>query len=539
MRKLGPLLLLPFLVSFPLTATAQNDDQLAKARGVALVRELKVITPQLKSPHNRIKSQLWAGNLIWNIDEKLGREFFSDAMTWFREFLASIKPDDPYFQTHSAMFELRSEIALIVAKRDPGAALDFVRATQTTDRAASPDERSLEEKSLEISIATKMASTDPARALRLAQQNLKSSYSPDLPDTVWQLWRRSPELGSQLANEIATKLMNEKLLLNPRAASLAINLLLMTRRSEVKLEANLNKPPILPDEMARELLQKMVNEVSSYAPKDKWTANSSFLSLDSSLQSYGTDFTAIVPGVEAIAQKKMTEVGAPNIAALNYAPERTTFNVLISAGELERARQFIDEHISNPYQRQLSLDTIEKQRININTSKGNFEEALETVRAFRDSKERGEWLVLVLQQIEQQLKGAAAVKVLEQARALLPVEVHDPSEMTPLLEIARLFSRYDSKRAFEIVNPLIDRFNELSAAVRELQGFSSETFEAGEMNLYKAGSVMGQAGHLSRVIGTLALADFDGSKAAADRIQPFEVRVRAYLEIAAQTIEAK
>ena len=540
MRPARPLLLLlSFFIPFPLTATAQNDAQHAKARGVALVREIKELAPQLKSPTNRIKTQLWAGNLIWDTDEKLGREFFSDAMTWFREFLASIKPDDPYFQTHSSMSKLRSEIALIVAQRDPDAALDFVRATQTNDRAASPNDRSVEETSLEISIAAKMARKDPARALRLAQQNLKSSYSPELPDTVWQLWKRSPELGSQLATEIATKLMNEKLLLHPTAAGVAINLLLVTCRSEVKLAAKLNKPPILPDALARELLQKMVNEVSSYTPKDKWNANSSFLSLAGSLESYGADFRAIMPGVEAIAQKKMAEVGAPNIAPLNYGVEQTTVSVLVSTGELQRARRYVDEHISNPYQRQLYLDTIEKQRINIATNMGEFEEALETVRGFRDSKERGEELLVILRQIEQQLKGATAIKVLERARALLPAEVHDQSEMTPLLEIARVFSMYDSKRALEIVNPLIDQFNELSAAARALQGFSSEPFEAGEMNLYNGGNVPMDADHLSRVIGALALADFDGAKAAADRIRPFEVRVRAYLEIASHTIEAK
>jgi hypothetical protein len=249
-----------------------------------------------------------------------------------------------------------------------------------------------------------------------------------------------------------------------------------------------------------------------------------------------------VPGIEATVQKKMDEVDAPNIASLNYGPEQIstmTVNSFIQTGDLERARQFVDEHFSNPYQRQLFLDTIEKQRINIDISKGKFEEALENIRAFRDNKERAEQLVSFLMQIEQQVKGATAIKLLEQARALLPVEVHDQSEMTPLLEIARLFSRYDSKRALEILNPLIDRFNELSAAARELQGFTSEPFEAGEMNLYNGGNVPMQAGHLSKVIGTLALADFDGAKMAADRIQPFEVRVRAYLEIASQTIEAK
>ncbi len=34
--------------------------------------------------------------------------------------------------------------------------------------------------------------------------------------------------------------------------------------------------------------------------------------------------------------------------------------------------------------------------------------------------------------------------------------------MNALLEIARVTSRYDSKRAFEMVEPLIDQFNEMS-----------------------------------------------------------------------------
>jgi hypothetical protein len=61
--------------------------------------------------------------------------------------------------------------------------------------------------------------------------------------------------------------------------------------------------------------------------------------------------------------------------------------------------------------------------------------------------------------------------------------------MNALLEIARAFSRYDSKRAFEILDPLIDQFNELAAAARTLEGFGSEAFENGELSFYNGGSL--------------------------------------------------
>ena len=47
--------------------------------------------------------------------------------------------------------------------------------------------------------------------------------------------------------------------------------------------------------------------------------------------------------------------------------------------------------------------------------------------------------------------------------------------MTALLEFARAFSNYDVKRSFEIVDPLIDQFNEICEAARKLEGLVVNT----------------------------------------------------------------
>jgi len=131
-----------------------------------------------------------------------------------------------------------------------------------------------------------------------------------------------------------------------------------------------------------------------------------------------------------------------------------------------------------------------------------------------------------------------AINLLEQARALLgtSVQAQDQDEMNALFEIGRAFSRYDSKRSFEIVDPLIDQVNEICAAARTLEGFGAEYFEDDELNLLNGSNVAQAVTRMSNTLGTLAVSNFDRAKAAADRLRLAEVRLRAYLDIAQQSI---
>jgi hypothetical protein len=135
-------------------------------------------------------------------------------------------------------------------------------------------------------------------------------------------------------------------------------------------------------------------------------------------------------------------------------------------------------------------------------------------------------------------KRATALSLLEQARGLLPPspQAEDQEQMGALLEIARAFSPYDSKRSFEMIDPLIEQFNDICAAARTLEGFGLQSFANDELDLANEGALAQITNQMSDVLGSLALVNFDRAKAASDKLRLGEVRLHVHLQIAERTI---
>ena len=109
--------------------------------------------------------------------------------------------------------------------------------------------------------------------------------------------------------------------------------------------------------------------------------------------------------------------------------------------------------------------------------------------------------------------------------------------MDMLLQIAATLGRYDATRAFQIVDPLIDQFNEISAAAVSMNGFGHDFYTDGELITSNDNPVASAANQLSSTLATLAMFDFDRAKIAADGIQRMDVRLSVFLAIAQETLE--
>ena len=554
---------------------ASKNQEFVKAKGVALVAELEGLIAEIKSPLTRIKAQLQAAQLLWSSDEKRASKYFADATTGFKEYLASVDPtDENYPQQYQIITELRFQIIQILTERDPDAALNFIYSSKpppnpTDDRRFYSTQESL----LEISIANQIARTDPSRALQIARQSLKSHYSVNLISTVALLRQKNPELASQFASDIASKLLNEKLLTKPEAASVVINLLGFSqnplRRSSGPSPGGDPRIPILSDEQFRDLLQKAVTEAlscprptpGSYSPE-----RDAALNLLYGLRSFGPEVDSVSGGGMTAVEKKLLELNPEAASGNQYqnvigtnsfeqavegigkapADQREQLYLQLAnreanKGETARARQIINDRVSNPYQRRQALANIDQQEMNAAVQKGKVEDALRLISGLRTPRERAIQIAQIANQIGPGQKRANAITFLEQAKSLLSssLQAQDQEQMNALIAIARAFGKLDPKRSFEILDPLIDQVNDLCTAARTLEGFGMDNYEDDELNLQNGNSVSQVVNRMSTAIGSLALVNFERARAASDRLRLPEVRLRAYMEIAQQTIQAK
>jgi len=211
----------------------------------------------------------------------------------------------------------------------------------------------------------------------------------------------------------------------------------------------------------------------------------------------------------------------------------------VATGDVAGARQILIDRISNPFKRQQALASLEQQMIYNAVGRGKFDEALRGIANLRTPRERALLLSQIVNQIGPGQKRATVLNLLELARSMLgpSLQAAGNEQMNALLEIGRAFSLYDSKRGFEIVEPLLDQFNELSTAAVVLNGFGQTYYQGGELVIQNGNSVGTTANQLIIALGNLALVDFDRAKACADRVNLPEVRLAAYLAIAQQSTQ--
>lgn len=576
-------------------ATSKNREG-AKAKGIALLLDLRDAIAQIKSPSTRINAQLTAANLLREADEKGATKYLTDAVAELREMLTTPSGDEDEdeekaMEQFSSVSQLRNDVIRILAETDPEAALNFLHSTAPKySPYGNPNELANQESTLELSIVDQIARKDPNRALQIAKKNLKKAYSPALMNTASQLAEKNPELAAELVKDITSKLLAEdKLISKIEAATLAMALTSYYNSTDKHVDLPLTadspnavqtlkvqqglRPGLVSEQEYKQLIQRLVREVVAYNPSaSAYPGGDALWIVMAQLKTMGPELDKIASGSVAALEKKQTELTGNNqtnqwvnqfqeistviannpvegaMEAIEKAPAqfREQLYVMLATkeannGDLNRAKQILNEHVSNPFQRNQALRSIEQTELDRAMSSGKIEEALKNIAALKTPADRAEQLLQLAPQIGSEQKRATALSLLEQARALLPAspQAEDQTQMNALLEIARAYSPYDSKRSFEMVDPLIEQFNDLCIAARTLEGFGFQNFDHDELDMQGEASLAGIADQLAEVMGNLALINFDRAKATTEKLRLPEVRLHIYMRIAEQTIKGK
>ncbi|HTG94961.1 MAG TPA: PPC domain-containing protein [Pyrinomonadaceae bacterium] len=244
-----------------------KDEDDRKAKGLALLNDILNSIPEIRQPQTRIRVKLQSATLLWSIDEKKAAKLLSESVTDANNYLLGLKPEDSSYDDAAQWAQqIRAEAVQTLAFRDPEAALSLLRTTRKPIKSET-DRRALEsDRQFELSLASQIAAKNPQRAFELAEESLKDGFSNTLIQTLASLSKANPELGATLAKDITARLLDTKLLQNPEAFDIAINLI-----GRPFAGSNNGQPSnaVISEQDYRALVQKALTEALSAKGSDQ------------------------------------------------------------------------------------------------------------------------------------------------------------------------------------------------------------------------------------------------------------------------------
>jgi hypothetical protein len=549
---------------------AGNQLEQLKPKGRALIAEAIDLFPQIHRPETRAGFEIKAGQILWESDQKRATKLFEQAVESFKEFVTTVDNGDrDYNETFQIAQNLRQEMISAIAPLDAEIALDALRATRGLVSPEGNANQQRVEQQLELQLVGQLAAKDPKRSFQMAEDSLKTGASDALVGVVYQLSGKDQELAARLAHDITAKLLKERFMQNTQAGYLAINLLNIAHQPmrSASGAANSGQLSLLSSDDIRDLFQKMVAEALAYdVPRiqnydEKRTLAQNIINtlkrMTPDLQAYAIDKKAALDEklvavqmtgnpqqdswtkYQSVISQGTTDAALESVASAPEEMRASLYeqlaNKMIQAGDVDGARTIITERISNPNQRQQAMRNFDRQAVYVAVSKGRLDEVVRILTNMRPVNDRVQIIGEIVTRIGPGLKRAMAIGYLEQLGAMLDTgKAVDQQHMFARLQLARAFSRYDLARAFDLIDPLLDQFNELSSAAQVMNGFNERYYRDGELITNNGNALANLANQMSASLAGLALMNFDRARSDADRVGPLDIRLLAYLTIAQQ-----
>ena len=551
---------------------------------LALLDEIVAAAWGLKLPENRSFVMASAAELLWPRDEKRARNLYWEAFnnlglpndaalddSTTRDATTkdqATKEGTPKraasdqaqtLKQYLAMYALRQDFFRRVAQRDPQLALEMLRATRlrppdsATVNYRLPDERDLEQEIANVAVAR-----DPKKALQIARESLAKGVTFQMLGVLFELNRLSPETASEFAGDLIDKLQTSSVTTDVIAWRTSIELLRLSR-TPPDVEANdaqLRPYQLkLSDDQKRELVELLINGALSLSAN----ANPSM------------DISEVMPEIEQFAPERVANIKTRMAETRRTQPkelrEWQEYESLVDQGtpeELVKAaakagedvrrelyqaavtkaiiqnkadalRDFIKSNVEDESQRNRLTKLLDANQIGWAVNRGDTEELQKLLPLIKAKEQRAEAMAAIAMALEKKGQHEEAAKMADDALALVKVDLASEAQSNALMAVVLAYSLIDPARAFAIIEPIIDRMNDdVSRLLLLDRVVRSGAVKNGEIIMQQPGVISLDLAILKFGQGVVAMAnaDFNRTKAMADRFQRTELRLMARLLIA-------
>ncbi len=548
--------------------TIEKQQQL-KRKTYVLVEEIANGALSLKLPENRSYLLAASADLLWDHDEPRARNLFWDAVNTITLMSAPAATKDAKptekdkLQAQSLYFEifaLRHGVLRQAARRDAQLALDMLRSSRQPP-LESPGQGFVfrDDHELEQQIAAEAASRDPQRAFQLAREALAKGLSWELLNLLNGLNQKDAALGTKFAGDVIDKLRVRNLTTDPHGGHLAVALLTSSRAPAVEPEkvprgAAVWRQLKLDEGQRRDLVEMITNAALSGSANGRLLFN---------LDEIMPEIEQFTPERVALIQKKLAAFnqtlnkeqkisqeynalfrnGTPEdlLKLATRAPDDREWmqqQAVVMAVMHKRAdslREFVNSGIEDEGRRKTLIDMLDAEQIDYAVNKGDVEGLRTLMPQVRRKEERARAMVEIAVVMEKNGGHEEALKLLDEAHTMIKFNLESVTQTNALLALMAGYALVEPNKAFGLVERIIDRANDDVGKLLMLDKIvSTGIVKKGEIRLQNSGmmSVDFAVFKYGKGVAALANADFDRTKAAADRFQRNELRLLVRLLLA-------
>jgi hypothetical protein len=557
-------------------------DKELEQKALAMLDELIGEAPAFKLPENRVRILSVAADMLWQYDEKRARALMVEAMSTLGQLIH--QPEDApnaipeNFRWY--LVQLRQETVQAIAAHDAQLAGEFLAATRPDAKSSVYNPEN--EAQIELTLAQQAARQDPKRALQIAKERLATAKNPSVVSGIlYSLREKDPAAAQELADSIVAKLRTE----NPLSyeyASFAINLISLAppppspqTDGDGGAQASGNQPKsLITPAVARELIEKAIATLQTQLAMARQQTDQSqrynAVNLMNQLKSWTAYVEKYAPSSVAALKRiapqvdQMKDVNQRRWDDLNALAEKGAPEALLEAvskadpemkgnyyqraaqmirdkGDEERARQIINDNLTDPNQRRQALREMDQQKLWKAIGEGKFDEARGLLPGLRSVQERVNALTQMASAALNAGKKEMATQLLDEAWAMVDGPAESSQQFNAQLQIATANVKLNPARSFEIIAATVAQYDELFTASAMLESFDQHgTFREKEMILRNGGgrasSYLYQYG---QSLAELARTDLTHVQAVINQFSRAEVRTSIRMLVLQQILRGQ
>jgi hypothetical protein len=533
----------------------------------------------LKLPQNRAVVYAIAGDLYWKFDEKRARQLFrnsgNEILTANIEADSEKKADDLPFPIILNRSNFRSEILLVIAKRDADLALEMLIETRPANiveglaKAAQPNTRLesvsvgfnpeqarlSQEIALEQHFITLSAEQNPDKAIKLIKESLAKGISNQMITLLQKINQKDEKKAMDLADEIVKKIIDADL--NKKSDELSAAIQIMQFATQQNAQKNTKEKLFrFSETQQKDIANKLANTFMQ--PGNSLEMTRKFTQIIRILENLIPERTALLKQKQADAMKTLPpeikrmqqdwnanstpEEIIAGLPKLNELEKNNSYQLLtIKIAQIEdeaRAKKLI-EQISDEKAREFITEQYESFKISRAARNGKLDEARKLIGNLTKKKTQIQKLVSLA--IDFHKKGGekdleTSEILMKEASALANEVPEDEDELNDLMEIVKGYTVVNPDQAIRIFEPIVDQINDVIQASAILSKYNkrNQSFKKGELLMRTTGFGSNEI-LLFRYINQIQMlgkADLNRMNLFADKFQRSDARILVKLFIA-------